>query len=283
MNKKIKAKLTHYFNELEIDELFNKIKVKQRANIINEKYFAKIGKNSDELFFNNLKKEIELYILNKNNNNLPYIVDYYIDDEYCLLILNVIKGKTIGSSRNQFNLRLNKKDKNQVLNSILEIKNINISYELDNAYNRKEKIEKYLSNTKNLLSKITLNKMMRIFNDIIEEPYKKVISHGDLIPTNIIIENDNTYFIDWEYISYKPIGYDLIYFLLFSKTNNSLDILKNNSFNIDIKDLYRDGIIICLKEINNWNKLIGKVDINIVNKNINRWKKELNYILKEWI
>ena len=80
MNEVLK-KLKKYFNEEEVDELKQKLEGKQRANIINKKYFAKVGLNTDDLFFNNLIKEINLYSNNKGNDNLPNIIDYYIDEE----------------------------------------------------------------------------------------------------------------------------------------------------------------------------------------------------------
>ena len=49
-----------------------------------------------------------------------------------------------------------------------------------------------------------------------------------------------------------------------------------------IKEALKDGIIICLKEIQNNAKLFDKVDEKIVFKNINRWKRELKYILEEF-
>ncbi|MDD3995454.1 MAG: phosphotransferase [Tenericutes bacterium] len=279
MNKIIIDKLNKYFNNDEINELLNNLNNKQRSNIINNNYFAKIGNNSNKLFFNNLIKEIDLYKNNKNNN-IPLIVDSYIDSNFCLLILKRIEGNTIGSNRNQFNINLSKKKKLLIINNILNIKNLNVNLEIDKKYNRKEKLEKYLSNTNKYISKNTLNKITNNINEISKDT-ENVISHGDLIPNNILLNNEQVYFIDWEYISYKPISYDLTYFLLFSKKYNSLDIIDSITLNFDKKDIYRDGIIICLKEINNWIKLIDKIDNDIVEKNIKRWNRELNFILKK--
>lgn len=76
-----------------------------------------------------------------------------------------------------------------------------------------------------------------------------------------------------------PELYDLVYFLMFSKVNHSLDIIED--LNINNKEIYIDAVILSLKEIQNWAKLYDVIDNSIVNKNINRWKRELNYILKK--
>ena len=68
---------------------------------------------------------------------------------------------------------------------------------------------------------------------------------------------------------------------MFSKKENSLDVLKYTKFSSTFKkEVKKDAIILCLKEMNNWNKLHGKLDDALVDGNIKRWKKELLIILK---
>ncbi len=280
--EEILEKLYKYFNKSEVENLLVNFKNKQRANIINNKFFAKIGKNIDKLFFDNLIKEREIYINNSENQHLPKMIDSYNDNNYCLIILERINGQTIGKKRNEFNLKLNQNQRKNIINSVLNIKKITINGNLDNSYNRKERLEKYLEASKIFISKITYNKINKIKDIIINEKYDRVVSHSDLISTNIIMDGDRIFFIDWEFISYKPQFYDLIYFLLFSKVNNSIDILYKYNFDVDIQETLKDGIILCLKEIQNNAKLIGKIDEKIINKNIDRWKKELNNILRRF-
>lgn len=275
-------KLYKYFDEIEIKKLLEDLDNRQRANIINDNFFAKIGKNSNKLFFENLIKEKNIYINNSENDNLPNLIDSYSDNDYCLIILERIKGQTIGKSRNDFNLYLTKRQRKNIIDSVLNIKNITISGNFDNNYNRQEKLEKYLTASKPFISKIAYNKIEKLKNIIINEKYNRVLSHSDLISTNIMINDNKVIFIDWEFISYKPKYYDLIYFLLFSKVNNSVDILYENNFDVDKKEALKDGIILCLKEIQNNAELFGKLDKKIIDKNINRWKKELNNILRKF-
>lgn len=281
MNK-VKEKLKKYFSENDIDKLLEKLESKQRSFLINDNYFVKIGKNSNKFFFDNLIKEIDIYKNNQGNQNLPNLIDYYICDNVCLIILEKINGKMIGQNRNQFNLNLTKNERLNIIKNVLDIKNIKINNNLDNSYNREECLQKYLETSKMFLDENIYNKIRKLKNEIISEKYERVIAHGDLISTNIMLNKDNVIFIDWEFISYKPKYYDLIYFLLFSKTDNSIDIIDEIDFNIDKKESLKDGIILCLKEIKNNSKLYGKIDYKIINKNISRWKRELNNLLEKF-
>ena len=285
MNKvmnKVKEKLKKYFSENDIDKLLEKLESKQRSFLINDNYFVKIGKNSNKFFFDNLIKEIDIYKNNQGNQNLPNLIDYYICDDVCLIILEKINGKMIGQNRNEFNLNLTKNERLNIIKNVLDIKNIKINNNLDNSYNREECLQKYLETSKMFLDENIYNKIRKLKNEIISEKYERVIAHGDLISTNIMLNKDNVIFIDWEFISYKPKYYDLIYFLLFSKTDNSIDIIDEIDFNIDKKESLKDGIILCLKEIKNNSKLYGKIDYKIINKNISRWKRELNNLLEKF-
>ena len=281
MNK-VKEKLKKYFSENDIDKLLEKLESKQRSFLISDNYFVKIGKNSNKFFFDNLIKEIDIYKNNQGNQNLPNLIDYYICDDVCLIILEKINGKVIGQNRNEFNLNLTKNERLNIIKSVLDIKNIKINNNLDNSYNREECLQKYLETSKMFLDEKIYNKIRKLKNEIISEKYERVIAHGDLISTNIMLNKDNVIFIDWEFISYKPKYYDLIYFLLFSKTDNSIDIIDEIDFNIDKKESLKDGIILCLKEIKNNSKLYGKIDYKIINKNISRWKRELNNLLEKF-
>lgn len=281
MNK-VKEKLKKYFSENDIDKLLEKLESKQRSFLINDNYFVKIGKNSNKFFFDNLIKEIDIYKNNQGNQNLPNLIDYYICDDVCLIILEKINGKMIGQNRNEFNLNLTKNERLNIIKNVLDIKNIKINNNLDNSYNREEYLQKYLETSKMFLDENIYNKIRKLKNEIISEKYERVIAHGDLISTNIMLNKDNVIFIDWEFISYKPKYYDLIYFLLFSKTDNSIDIIDEIDFNIDKKESLKDGIILCLKEIKNNSKLYGKIDYKIINKNISRWKRELNNLLEKF-
>ena len=272
--------LKKYFNAKDINKLEKSLDNKQRDNIINDKYFAKVGKNTDKLFFDNLVKEIRLYENNQDNIIIPRLIDSFISKEYCLIVLERISGKTLSNHRDDYNTHLSKNKRINIAKSILNIKNIRLNYDLDSDYNRKEKLDKYLERSKKYISINAYSRIISLYNILIKEPKKVVLSHGDLIPTNIMLDKDEIKFIDWEYISYMPELYDLMYFLMFSKVNRSLDIL--DDLKVNKNEVYIDAVILCLKEIQNWAKLYGVIDNSVIDKNIKRWKRELNYILKEF-
>ncbi len=285
MNK-IENILKKYLKKWEIKSLIDKLEKKQRANIMNDKYFVKVGKNTNDLFFENLINEVSLYKENINNDNLPDLIESYVDENLCVLVLKRINAKTIGFERNNFNLHLSSYKRRIIIDNVLKIRNISLNNQLNNNYNRKEKLDKYLKKSKKYISNIKYNKIISLYDNIITEKYNRVISHGDLISTNIMFyDKNNVYFIDWEFSGMKPLYYDLAYFLLFSKTNDSMNILiKEKKYKyIDVNEVYKDGIILCLKEIQNNAKLFGKIDDKIVNKNIDRWNRELSILLKRII
>ena len=150
---KVKEILQKYFKNQEIAQLLDSLQQKQKVSMLNEDYFVKVGTNTSELFFQNLITEIDLYKDNRNNDNLPSLIDYYIDDNVCALVLKRIKAKTIGIARNKFNLHLSKASRCLIIDNVLNIKNMKIKGKLDNSYNRKKYLDKYLNNVKLYISK----------------------------------------------------------------------------------------------------------------------------------
>ncbi len=272
--------LKKYFDDKDIGKLTKTLEEKQRDNIINDKYFAKAGRNSDKLFFDNLVKEIRFYQSNQDNVIVHKLVDSFVSDEYCLIVLERINGKTLSNQRNDYNTHLSHNKRVAIAKAVLNIKDIKLNFEITKTYSRKEKFEKYLEKSKNYITNNTYIKLNSLYNVLSKESKKVVMGHGDLIPTNIMLDKNTVKFIDWEYISYVPELYDLTYFLMFSKVSHTLDIL--DDLKVNNKEVYIDAIILSLKEIQNWAKLYGKIDNSIVDKNIRRWKRELNYILKRF-
>ena len=70
-----------------------------------------------------------------------------------------------------------------------------------------------------------VKKAIKLFKDIPEDKRDLVFSHNDLNPTNILFNNDDVYFIDWEYASINSRYYDLSK-IINSYNLNNLDINK---------------------------------------------------------
>ena len=276
--------LSKYLDEETKKQFVEELQQKQRKNIIYNDIFLKAGNNTDILFFNNLVKEINLYNLNKDNEVFPKIIDSYVSDDRCVIVLKKIEGNVIGEQRNTFcENKLTEEERKNILNKIQEIKSIKINMDLDANYTRSEKFEKYMDKISNLLTQSQINFLYENKDEICFTNCDYVISHGDLIPPNIMIVNGQPKFIDWEFISKKTQSYDSATFLMFSKEKNALDILQDINYENSYKrEIEKDAIILCLKEINNWNKLHGRVDENIVNSTTNRWLCELDNIINIW-
>lgn len=274
--------LKKYFDNRDIKIALKDISNKKRTIIINDNYFAKLSVKENSIYCNNFINEINLYNKNQSVLFFPRIVDYLMNNDFCLLVLRKIEAKTIGRNRNEFKIDLNIDERKRIIEKILEIKNISVDFELDNSYSRKEKLDLYLKKTKEYISEDIRESIDKLRDFIVKEEHERVLSHGDLISTNIMLDGNNVYFLDWEYVSMKPLYYDLVYFLLFSKEDNALDILYDNELkSIDKNDAFKDGIIVCLKEINENAKLYGTIEKDLIDKNIRRWEEELAKIIEK--
>ena len=275
--------LVKYVDTESLNKLYADIENKQRTNIIFDKCFIKIGKNIDQLFFNNLIKEIYIYKNNAQCTFFPKLIDYFIDDEICAIVLEKIEGNVLGTNRNDFaNDSLTENDRVDIIKDIIKIKSIKIeNCKLDTIYSRQEKIKKYCDKLDGILDRKDIDLLYFKCDDISYNNCSNCISHGDLIPPNIIRNLDKTVFIDWEFIAIRPESYDIAYFLMFSRVADALDVLKMTNFSLDFKkEIYKDATVLCLKEMNNWLKLKGKLDNNLVEFYIKRWYNELKIILK---
>lgn len=84
---------------------------------------------------------------------------------------------------------------------------------------RKE-LQHYFENNPNLLPSDTYDKVVTLLDNNQEKAFKhKYVSHRDLYPENIVIKNPGSRkftFLDWEYMSEVPIGFDAAFlYLLF--------------------------------------------------------------------
>jgi len=266
--------LKKYFNLLEIEKILKELEQKYRTNYTNDSYFVKVSKKDKDSQFTNLKLEIDLY---KNNKDIfNFYIDSTITDEYLIIVLKKINGKSICRKRNNFNNTLNNQKRIQIINKIKEIKNLKITNSLT-KYSIEELFIKYFERSKKYLSEKQIT-FLENNKALICEDTQYVVSHGDLIMPNIML-GEEIHFIDWEFIGYRSYTYDIAYFMLFAKGKNCLSYI--NKIDVSKKEVFKDAVIICLKEIQNWNKLRGKLDDSLIDLKVNRWLNELNLIIKE--
>tara|TARA_B100001250_G_scaffold151619_1_gene130123 strand:- start:178 stop:1023 length:846 start_codon:yes stop_codon:yes gene_type:complete len=158
---------------------------------------------------------LDLTITNQliKNNLFPKIL--FLSKEHDLLIYEYISSSKRLSLRPKFIKQIGIK-----LSKAHSIKLPNQYISFKSQLNNYEKI--LLEHPKRNIVK----KAIKLFKDIPEDKSDLVFSHNDLNPTNILFNNDDVYFIDWEYASINSRYYDL------SKIINSynLNILDINNF-----------------------------------------------------
>ena len=180
---------------------------------------------------------LDLKITNQliENNLFPKI--FYLSKQHDLLIYEYISSNKRLSLTPKFIKQLGTK-----LSKAHSIK-------LPNKY---ISFKSQLNNYKKILldhpKKNIVNKAIKLFKDIPEDKTDLVFSHNDLNPTNILFNNEDIYFIDWEYSSINSRYYDL------SKIINSY-----NLNNLDINNFFvhygLDTDENTFKVINYWNLL----------------------------
>lgn len=275
--------LEKYLTAKEIKTLKKRVGNKYRGNILTDHYFVKMGKNISDYFYNSIVEEIELYNTNRNNPMFPTLIDSYVDEEVCVLILKRVNANILSTDRYNYGQGVSRSLRVKIAKQIVRIKDLNPNRKLPKNYNRGDKLLKYFNLSKTEMNIRQIDFIDKIFNVICNCEVEYVISHGDLMLPNIMIENKTIKFIDWEFIGYRPATFDLAYFMLFSKDEKCFELLDSMSFEHRfLKELYKDGIFICLKEISKLvtKKKNEKKDTEYLNVHIRRWMKELNILLE---
>ncbi|MCT1902907.1 phosphotransferase [Oceanobacillus sojae] len=241
-----------YINKLEIKALESKLKSKQRAFLLTEKYFIKVGTAKEKAFYISLLNEIEMYkFLSSDILQIPKLVDYFQNERYIVLILEKITGSTLAANRNDFTMQKDIDSKN-VLKEIKNISKLKEYPENVSVLNRDSKAEGYFKMIYKELDAETRRSTEHLIGTL-NQSAKLVFSHGDLIPTNIIKNRNQYYIIDWEWAGLRPDTYDTALFLLFS----GCPVQRLSQFDkLDscwgLMELYRDALLIASREIKNW-------------------------------
>ncbi|MFD2131164.1 phosphotransferase [Pseudogracilibacillus auburnensis] len=261
-----------YLDEKELVNLNSQLTLKQRATLITEKHFIKVGISTGREFFNSLFNEMNIdKTLKCSMVTTPKLLDFFHNEECIILIFEKIEGITLGSHRNDFTLQLDIafNELFNVIKNIAEIKNYPKNIDV---LNRDMKAANYFEKIYKRLDMETRGALECLIGKLHQNPYL-VFSHGDLIPTNIIKTKRSYYIIDWEWASLRPSTYDAALFILFSSC--PLDGVRKieKLFRYwDPMELYRDAIIISAREIKNW---LDVKDSTIKEKYIKIWLKTL--------
>ncbi|MCD8562245.1 MAG: hypothetical protein LRY26_00365 [Bacilli bacterium] len=77
--------------------------------------FIKIGTNDKEEFYDTLVKEIKLYEKNQKNSSFPEMLEFYYDNDRCIIVLKRIGGRVLGKSRNEFTIEMSKDERETII------------------------------------------------------------------------------------------------------------------------------------------------------------------------
>jgi thiamine kinase-like enzyme len=195
------------------------------------KVFDSKDKKAKERFINEAKQTILIkkFLPRKYKSWIPTIVFSDLEAERPYFITRYVKGQNLstflsdyGVDRGMFKLANFK----QFIKFFSEIQSLHSekSFEGISSWggrNIRKELNYYLPVVKNVFSDQTYDNIMQFLDASNMNLYKDlyVTSHRDLYPENVIIEkrfSNKITFLDWEYFSLVPIGYDAAFlFLLF--------------------------------------------------------------------
>lgn len=245
--------------ESKIEWVVAELSKKERIFFCEKDMWIKVCIPKDVLFFRSLQNEIRIY---ENypyiNINVPKLIYSYFNEEerICIIVTQKIIGKPIGLSRNGF-CHIENHNMDEILLNIGKISELPIVDNWRHTYDRNAKIIKYANK---VLEYIGMGMYEKIENICKQQKSisKLAFSHGDLIPTNIIIDNSkNVWFIDWEWATNRTKYYDRTLFLLFSdipikgfEKFGNIACDKNMLY-----EMYQDAVLISLRELKNWEQV----------------------------
>lgn len=245
---------------------------------MNEAYFVKIASNDGSVFFlTSIVHEINVYKQFNGKENIPVLLYSHVDSTQAILVLGRIQGYTLAQKRDAFMIgeQINKA---KLLSQINEVAKWPIPSSWKSSYNRDEKLDSYLKQLSSLLPDEDLKKLERL-RGTLHRDCRMSLSHGDLLPMNII-QSDNHYaFLDWEWAGVRPASFDPVVFILFAgEPIEQIDTFAELTTFWEEKELYRDALIVGLREMKNGMHLHAQIKKE---EAINRWKQVVQRTLRK--
>jgi hypothetical protein len=254
------------------DKIIGELKAGDRVCFFSRDLHIKICRPDENKFYNSLQNQIKIY---ENYKEFPILIPeliYAFFDEICIIATRKIDGSALGGGRNDFALNFPIDDK-KIINCIFDIKKLPVVDNWNVTYDRRQKTREYADILREYIGENLYGNILDI-NDGDKTERIKCFSHGDLLPSNIILDKKGDFwFVDWEWAANRTEFYDRTFFTLFSD-NPIKGIIKLSELAENKKtreEMYRDGILIALREIKNW------LNIDFIQKEyyINIWKKAL--------
>ncbi len=251
-----------------------------RVSMLTERYFVKAGVSNDPKNIQSLKNEIKVYTtFSPDSIGYPKLKWYRIDNNLVILILERIDALALAERRDAFNIHPSANTES-ILSEISKLERAKIPENWPVSYHRDEKIEKY--------GKIVfpyLPQDIRIALDSLVGSLHMnenlVFSHGDLLPMNIMINQEQYWFVDWEWADIRPASFDPAFFLLFSRPpSDGITFFEKCHMFWNPVELYRDTVVISLHEMKLWITQVDPSSLQV--KRINMWLLVLKEAV-EWL
>ncbi len=268
---KIKDRLLSFIgnkNSIFLEKITAEISKDYYLAVIIDDLFLKIS-TADNFHFASLCNEIFVGNPQYENQILkPKIIFSYHSDNIIIKLEERIEAVPLGEKRDGFSIKINY-NKDKLIEKIKLISKVNIDHKNNLLpYNRRIKILDYLNDCNEYIKPSLVQNCINIA-DICAE-YKLYFSHGDLIPSNILLKDDDFIFIDWEWAAYRSETYDLTLFLLFSDTPYcSVSDFTDHFDERLLLSAYIDSVAVSLREIKNWKN--EKIYIKYKDERINMW------------
>jgi len=278
-NGGIRQALEPFLVREEVDRLLDLLARTARVAIPSGRWFVKARTDADRYGLNAIRHELRFL---QGHPCLPVRVPalrgHHVSDEVVILVFDRLEAVPLAEKRNAFRLHTGARA-DGILEEVLRLQGAVPPQDLPMEYERGTKLKRYLPVIAPQLDSDTVSFLELASRSWTPAP-EVVLSHGDLLPANILADRDGSYWlVDWEYASLRPPSYDPALFLLFSHPpGEGIELLEGLADRWDRRELYRDAIVIVAREIKNWMTQVPPGPVQL--EHIELWKQALQQAIR---